>query len=499
MASKSSVNDYLEGLPESAQKKLYYSVSISFAFLSFLIIFLTIFQPSTCLSIYRLLPGLAKFYIMSMISHEKPIHMSDFDIWVKDTGKIDQVDAIRSLKALHLLKENNGIAILNPVFRKSFRNVLTGNEIGNSFGVSLDTDDVNKVDITFLDRYAATKWETILHFMVGTDLEELPSPGVLTLLTHSKLMEGTNPKSMTITNEGFQFLLQDVNAQLWTLLLQYLRMSETLQMDQVEVFNFIFMLGSLELGKDYSLAALNETQINMLSDLRDYGLIYQRKSTSRRFYPTRLATTLTSDSTTLRSASAAMNKVIEQTKNSINFENSGSIIIETNFKLYAYTNSPLQIAVLNLFVHLKTRFANLVTGQITRESIRKALSSGITAEQIISYLETHAHPQLRRLAEEQLNKKSEYDSNSNEKLHILQPTIADQIKLWQLEMDRILTFDGYLFTDFANDQEYQLISKYAEEIGVLLWSDSNKKKCFITKEGNNQVIAYAKRKLRNKQ
>jgi transcription initiation factor TFIIH subunit 4 len=434
-----------------------------------------------------------------MISNEKPVQVQEFDLWVRDSGKIDQVEAIRSLKALHLLKESNGIAILNPVFRKSFRNVLTGTEIGNSFGVSVDIDDVHKVDIPFLDKYAANKWETILHFMVGTDLDELPSPGVLTLLTHSKLMEGKTPKTMTITNEGFQFLLQDVNAQLWTILLQYLRMAESLQMDPVDVLHFIFMLGSLELGKDYSLVALNDTQINMLSDLRDYGLIYQRKSTSRRFYPTRLATTLTSDTTTLRTASAAMNKAIEQTKTSTNVENSGSIIIETNFKLYAYTNSPLQIAVLNLFVHLKSRFANLVTGQITRESIRKALVSGITADQIISYLETHAHPQLRRTAEEQLNKKNEYDTKADEALHILQPTIADQIKLWQLEMDRILTFDGYLFTDFTNEQEYQIISKYAEEIGVLIWSDNTKKKCFITKEGNNQVIAYAKRKLRKKE
>lgn len=461
-----------------------------------------LFQPATCLAIFRLLPSLSKFFITSMIFNEKPVAVRDFDRWVKPNGKKELVEALRSIKSLHLLKENNGIAILNPVFRKSFKNVLTGAEVGNSFGVLCDTDDAHKVGIEYLDQYAANKWETILHFMVGTELDQTPSPGVLSLLTHSGLMEGKTPKTMTITNEGFQFLLQDVNAQLWTLLLQYLRMAESLQMDPVDVLNFIFMLGSLELGKDYSLSALSETQVNMLEDLRDYGLIYQRKSSSRRFYPTRLATTLTSDTTTLRSASSAMNKVIENAKHNAyapsDIENSGTIIIETNFKLYAYTNSPLQIAILNLFVHLKSRFSNLVTGQLTRESIRKALVSGITAEQIISYLESHAHPQLRRAAEEQLEKKIEYDSNTNEKLNILQPTIADQIKLWQLELDRIQAFDGFLFTDFASEQEYQVLSKYAEEIGVLLWNDSTKKKFFVTKEGNAQVIAFANRKLRKK-
>ncbi|CCH43852.1 RNA polymerase II transcription factor B subunit 2 [Wickerhamomyces ciferrii] len=481
---KSNVNEYLEGLPESVQSRLYQS-------------------PATCLAIYRLLPGLAKFFIMSMVFNEKPQAVRDFDSWVKPNGKMDLVEALRSIKSLHLLKEANGIAIMNPVFRKSFRNVLTGNEIGNSFGVLCDTDDTHKVSVEFLDQYAANKWETILHFMVGTELEQSPSPGVLSLLTHSGLMEGKSVKDMLITNEGFQFLLQDVNAQLWTLLLQYLRMAESLQMDPVDVLNFIFMLGSLELGKDYSLSALSETQVNMLGDLRDYGLIYQRKSTSRRFYPTRLATTLTSDTTSLRSASSAMNKVIENAKDSAytptNIENSGTIIIETNFKVYAYTNSPLQIAILNLFVHLKARFSNLVTGQITRESIRKALVSGITSEQIISYLESHAHPQLRRAAEEELNKKNGFESNNHgEKIQILQPTIADQIKLWQLELDRIMSFDGYLFTDFSSDQEYQVLSKYSEEIGVLLWNDSSKKKFFVTKEGNSQVIAFANRRLKKK-
>jgi hypothetical protein len=45
-------------------------------------------------------------------------------------------------------------------------------------------------------------------------------------------------------------------------------------------------------------------------------------------------------------------------------------------------DNPLQTAVLNLFVTLKARFPNLVVGQITRESVKKALMNGITAEQV---------------------------------------------------------------------------------------------------------------------
>ena len=81
----------------------------------------------------------------------------------------------------------------------------------------------------------------------------------------------------------------------------------------------------------------------------------------------------------------------------------------------ASLDNPLQTAVLNLFVTLKYRFPNLVVGSITRESVKKALENGISAEQvriswvflvvsfiptsfeqIISYLTTHAHPQMHK-------------------------------------------------------------------------------------------------------
>ncbi|KAJ7138023.1 transcription factor TFIIH subunit p52/Tfb2, partial [Mycena epipterygia] len=55
-----------------------------------------------------------------------------------------------------------------------------------------------------------------------------------------------------------------------------------------------------------------------------------------------------------------------------------------NYRIYAYTgtlHNPLQTAVLNFFVALKYRFPNLSVGSITRDSVKKALSNGISAEQ----------------------------------------------------------------------------------------------------------------------
>nr|5FMF_W Chain W, RNA POLYMERASE II TRANSCRIPTION FACTOR B SUBUNIT 2, TFB2 [Saccharomyces cerevisiae] len=62
------------------------------------------------------------------------------------------------------------------------------------------------------------------------------------------------------------------------------------------------------------------------------------------------------------------------------------------------------------------------------------------------------------------------------------------------ELDRVITYEGSLYSDFETSQEYNLLSKYAQDIGVLLWKDDKKKKFFISKEGNSQVLDFAKRK-----
>jgi transcription initiation factor TFIIH subunit 4 len=75
-------------------------------------------------------------------------------------------------------------------------------------------------------------------------------------------------------------------------------------MSETEVLSFLFMLGSLELGQDYSTSTLSPTQSQMLEDLSSMGLVYRSDKNARTFYPTRLATTLTSDSGSAMSASS---------------------------------------------------------------------------------------------------------------------------------------------------------------------------------------------------
>lgn len=241
----------------------------------------------------------------------------------------------------------------------------------------------------------------------------------------------------------------------------------------MDVLSFLFMLGSLELGRAYSITTLTESQNQMLGNLVDFGLVYIPPSTSTQFFPTRLATTLTSDASALRSVSAGFDAALTAATGS-----KGFIIIETNYRLYAYTSSPLQIAVLSLFTKLSTRYPNMVSGRITRDSIRQAISHGITSDQIISYLSTHAHPQLLKA------------STAQRGGPVLPPTVVDQIRLWQIENERMKATPGFLFRDFEGQKEYEGCVRYADEIGVLVWKSDAKRMFFVTR--HEQLRDYIK-------
>lgn len=80
---------------------------------------------------------------------------------------------------------------------------------------------------------------------------------------------------------------------------------------------------------------------------------------------------------------------------------------------------------------------------LTRDSIRQALRGGITAQQIIGYLKQHSHSQMLQV-----------DAGPS-----LPPTVMDQIKLWELERNRLIYSDGILYSQFLSQVKIQFIYK----------------------------------------
>ena len=451
---------------------------------------------------------------MAMLYISHPLPVADLEAWVRPEHRRYEKEprqnnrseadsrifsrerdiAISALERYHVIG-----TVANPgkpraykltnTFATSLRLALTGGGNHKSFGVPRNDKRERHVSIETLDDFARKQWEGVLSYMVGSTGINLSneriklSEGVTALLKGGELI-ATRGRQVEITQAGFAFLLEDVNAQVWAILMLYLKFSEAvslkpcpevvlkfsmkqLKMDQVDVLSFFFMLGSLELGQSYSKATLTPTQTQMLHDLGDYGLVFELYDSSL-FYPTRLATTLTSDAGALRSSISTISSATAD--NSTN----GFVVVETNYRIYAYTSSPLQIAILQLFTRLSTRYPNMISGKITRESIRRAVGMGITAEQIITFLNAHAHPEMRK-------------DNP-----VLPPTVVDQIRLWQIEGERMKTTPGLLFKEFSTKAEYEDACRYADEVGVLEWRNDARWVFFVTR--HEQVASYIRGK-----
>ncbi|RFU73160.1 hypothetical protein TARUN_9090, partial [Trichoderma arundinaceum] len=383
-------------------------------------------------------------------------------------------------------------------FKRSLRLALTGGGNHNSFGVPSSLLIPPEIDLPFLDRYARKKWEDVLHFVVSSVGYKSvgdgsgPNKGVKELLIAGRLVDRRPNGSLGITQAGFTFLLQEANAQVWTLLLLWLDVlgnNKGSGLDPVDMLSFLFMLASLELGRAYDTNALTEERRNMLPSLVDFGLIYIPQHKRSMFFPTRLATTLTSGGNSLRTISEGVTAATQSAQTSQQAlgplggggEQAGSVVIETNYRLYAYTQSALQIAVLALFAKLNMRFPDMVAGRLSRSSIRQAINFGITADQIISYLAAHAHEQMHRTAA--LTNKP-----------VLPPTVVDQIRLWQLENERMKTTSGFLFRDFTDDRDYLDTARFSEEIGVLVWRNDHARMFFANK--HEQIKDFLKTRKR---
>ncbi|TKA81397.1 hypothetical protein B0A55_02064 [Friedmanniomyces simplex] len=466
--------DYLEVLPGTTFTKLYQ-------------------QPSTALAIFRrMLPHLAKTLVMAMLYMPTPLAVSGLDVWVKPDAESLQardraLSILQSLRILFDAHDGAGRAAykLSEAFARSLRLALTGGGDHRSFGVPCNTADKTPVTVEYLDTFARKQWEAILYFVVGSAHTGLGGSVTISPGTQALLQEGEfvalRGRQAHITQSGFTFLLQEINAQIWTLLIVYLEGSSGRDMVPVDVLSFLFTLGSLELGISYSTSNLTPTQLQLLDDLSDFGIIYRRSSDSTRYYPTRLATTLTSDAPALPNNSLTSSTTTDPSSTSSSESEKGYIILETNYRLYAYTSSPLLISILSLFTSLRSRYPNLVTAKLTKASIQAAIQLGITSDQIISYLTTHAHP-LMRMHQQQ--------NQANLNTPVLPPTVVDQIRLWQLEGERMVSHRGYLIRDVGTAEEYDRAVRYAEALGVLRKEFRSRGSFFVTRM--DQMSAYFK-------
>ncbi|MES1905816.1 MAG: General transcription factor IIH subunit 4, partial [Paramarteilia canceri] len=130
---------------------------------------------------------------------------------------------------------------------------------------------------------------------------------------------------------------------------------------------------------------MTDDEIEILQNLREMGLIFQRKRTDTSFYTTDLMCAISqrniskknhdnSDSITSLDILGQPSPISGSKETDNRF-----IVVESNMHLYAYTNSALKLALISLFCKIKYQFANIIAGSLTKRSIQTALRAGIGA------------------------------------------------------------------------------------------------------------------------
>ncbi|XP_001602702.2 general transcription factor IIH subunit 4 isoform X2 [Nasonia vitripennis] len=420
----------------------------------------------SAISVYRELPEIARHYVMRLLFVEQPVPQAVIASWCSKLHVENHLNVVQVMNELNIWKEAaipGGLPgwILNATFRKNLKIVLLGGGAPWTMSKQLEIDSKPR-DIAFLDSYALERWECVLHYMVGSQQQEGISADAVRILLHAGLMKRDEEDgSPVITQAGFQFLLLDTSAQVWYFILQYLDTVEARGLDLVECLTFLFQLNFSTLGKDYSTQGMSDGLLMFLQHLREFGLVYQRKRKAGRFYPTRLALNI----------ATGQDKPISR-----DLEKERFVIVETNYRVYAYTNSNLQVALIGLFCELLYRFPNLVVAILTRDSVRAALKSGITAVQIVGYLNQHAH-----------NKMIDPGPPT------LPPTIVDQIKLWENERNRFIFSEGVLYSQFHSQIDFEVLRDHAVSLGVMIWQSDRKRTMVVTKTGHDDVKKFWKR------
>ena len=166
---------------------------------------------------------------MDLVFLDKPLTLEECQQLFRSHNDEAYSVALERMQRLSILMvRDETYMYMNEVFRRGIIGAMTGSGDVSSFGKLCELSPENIVSTEFLDGYARAQWETILYFMVGSEQTTAPRKTVLFLLQRTGLMQrdATDNDSLNITSLGFQFLLQDVNSQLWALLLHYLSMAE---------------------------------------------------------------------------------------------------------------------------------------------------------------------------------------------------------------------------------------------------------------------------------
>lgn len=142
------------------------------------------------------------------------------------------------------------------------------------------------------------------------------------------------------------------------------------------------------------------------------------------------------------------------------------VVVEKNYRVYAYTNVDLHLALIALFAKVELRLPNLIVATLTRRSVITAMEKGITAEAIFHFLGVRAHPAVTSRGP------------------AVPENVVDQLFLWERERHRVVFRPGMLVHGFDSQEAFATAEAHArDELRSLLWSDASTRELCVADGG----------------
>lgn len=141
------------------------------------------------------------------------------------------------------------------------------------------TSEKNRKSCQDLERKALERWECLLQYLAlpSDQTQGMVSEEMRKILAAAGLT-GEGASNLEITSRGFQFLLMDRTAQIWTYVLQYLLYHARARKDIVELLALLFQLSFCAPGVAYKVEeSWSDSVQEFVQHLRELGLIFMRK------------------------------------------------------------------------------------------------------------------------------------------------------------------------------------------------------------------------------
>ncbi|KAL4458190.1 hypothetical protein ABPG75_013055 [Micractinium tetrahymenae] len=427
-------------------------------------------QPYATVALLRSLQPLARQVLARLVCTGGAISAALVSSFARPEASSKLAAALGELTSLRLLSKaaqgGQQMYVLHPSFQAQLRQAMCCGMMDDLQAAALPPPDAAPPSAAELAAFARQQWEAVLLFLVDGASSPPSPPHVLraapldvpSLLAAAGLMlKNEYTQRQSISEAGFQFLLTGLYSQLWAVVRQYLAgLGAGPTGGQggppgggsglAVAINFLLRLG-LQAGRPICYSQLGPAERAIAAHMAQLGLLMPAAAGADVWlHPTRLAAVLAGGGRAGESAAASED---------------GYVIVESNFRVYAYTTSAVQVAVLRIFVRCDALLPNLVVGTVTRDSASAALALGITATQMADFLRQHAHPRAAA------------------KHPVVPAVVTDQLRLWQAERARLRAQPAAIYSRFESPQLFSGAVEFARQAGALLYCSQERQQLAV--------------------